>query len=63
MSSLSAATLARAGVAEVVVANRTPDRAERLVAVTEGDDTDVAARAVPMASVPFELTRADVVVS
>ncbi|EMF27900.1 glutamyl-tRNA reductase [Streptomyces pseudogriseolus] len=64
MSSLSAATLARAGVAEVVVANRTPDRAERLVRIlTEGDDTDVAARAVPMASVPFELTRADVVVS
>ncbi|MGA5127425.1 glutamyl-tRNA reductase [Streptomyces pseudogriseolus] len=64
MSSLSAATLARAGVSEVVVANRTPDRAERLVRIlTEGDDTDVAARAVPMASVPFELTRADVVVS
>ncbi len=64
MSSLSAATLARAGVAEVVVANRTPDRAERLVrTLTEGDDTDVAARAVPMTSVPFELTRADVVVS
>ncbi|MER7742864.1 glutamyl-tRNA reductase [Streptomyces sp. NPDC096538] len=64
MSSLSAATLARAGVAEVVVANRTPDRAERLVRIlTEGDGTDVAARAVPMTSVPFELTRADVVVS
>ncbi|MFF9755314.1 glutamyl-tRNA reductase [Streptomyces sp. NPDC014344] len=64
MSSLSAATLARAGVAEVVVANRTPDRAERLVRIlTEGDDTDVTARAVPMTSVPFELTRADVVVS
>ncbi|MET8895111.1 glutamyl-tRNA reductase [Streptomyces albogriseolus] len=64
MSSLSAATLARAGVAEVVVANRTPDRAERLVrTLAEGDDTDVTARAVPMTSVPFELTRADVVVS
>ncbi|MGW5900149.1 glutamyl-tRNA reductase [Streptomyces althioticus] len=64
MSSLSAATLARAGVAEVVVANRTPDRAERLVRIlTEGDATDVTARAVPMTSVPFELTRADVVVS
>ncbi|MEU9183875.1 glutamyl-tRNA reductase [Streptomyces sp. NPDC048484] len=33
MSSLAAATLARAGVAEVVVANRTFDRAERLVAL------------------------------
>ncbi|MGC3000041.1 glutamyl-tRNA reductase, partial [Streptomyces sp. G35A] len=64
MSSLAAATLARAGVAEIVVANRTPDRAERLAQIlTEGDDTDVQARAVPMGSVPFELTRADVVVS
>ncbi|WP_149551712.1 glutamyl-tRNA reductase [Streptomyces marokkonensis] len=64
MSSLAAATLARAGVAEIVVANRTPDRAERLAQIlTEGDDTNVLARAVPMTSVPFELTRADVVVS
>jgi len=64
MSSLAAATLARAGVAEIVVANRTADRAERLAQIlTEGDGTDVAARAVPMESVPFELTRADVVVS
>ncbi|MFF8034799.1 MULTISPECIES: glutamyl-tRNA reductase [unclassified Streptomyces] len=64
MSSLAAATLARAGVAEVVIANRTPDRAERLAQIlTGGDDTHVPARAVPMGSVPFELTRADVVVS
>ncbi|MFV0134423.1 glutamyl-tRNA reductase [Streptomyces sp. HMX87] len=64
MSSLAAATLARAGVAEVVVANRTFDRAERLAAIlSEGDDTDVLARAVPMESVPVELTRADVAVS
>ncbi|MEU5099821.1 glutamyl-tRNA reductase [Streptomyces sp. NPDC020996] len=64
MSSLAAATLARAGVAEVVVANRTLDRAERLAQIlTEGADTGVAARAVPMASVPDELTRADVAVS
>ncbi|MGC0375790.1 glutamyl-tRNA reductase [Streptomyces sp. SAI-229] len=64
MSSLAAATLARAGVAEIVIANRTPERAERLAEIlTEGDDTDVLARAVPMGSVPFELTRADVVVS
>ncbi|MFJ8463278.1 glutamyl-tRNA reductase [Streptomyces swartbergensis] len=64
MSSLAAATLARAGVAEVVVANRTFDRAERLAQIlAEGDDTDVLARAVPMESVPFELTRADVAVS
>ncbi|MFH8453761.1 glutamyl-tRNA reductase [Streptomyces fungicidicus] len=64
MSSLAAATLARAGVAEIAIANRTPERAERLAAILgEGDDTDVLARAVPMDSVPFELTRADVVVS
>ncbi|MFI1922558.1 MULTISPECIES: glutamyl-tRNA reductase [unclassified Streptomyces] len=64
MSSLAAATLARAGVAEIVVANRTPDRAERLAQIlTEGGDTDVSARAVPMESVPAELTRADVAVS
>ncbi|MET7457003.1 glutamyl-tRNA reductase [Streptomyces sp. NPDC005574] len=64
MSSLAAATLARAGVAEIVIANRTQDRAERLVRIlTEGDDTDVPARAVPMDAVPAELTRADVAVS
>ncbi|MET9776753.1 glutamyl-tRNA reductase [Streptomyces sp. NPDC006367] len=64
MSSLAAATLARAGVAEIVVANRTFERAERLAQIlTEGDDTDVLARAVPMSSVPAELARADVAVS
>ncbi|WP_405769282.1 glutamyl-tRNA reductase [Streptomyces sp. NBC_01538] len=78
MSSLAAATLARLGVAEIVVANRTPDRAERLAQIInensensqyegregrEGGVTSVAARAVPMASVPFELTRADIAVS
>jgi glutamyl-tRNA reductase len=64
MSSLAAATLARAGVAEVVVANRTLDRAERLAQIlTEAEDTDVLARAVPMESVAQELTRADVAVS
>ncbi|MFD4509786.1 glutamyl-tRNA reductase [Streptomyces sp. NPDC058457] len=64
MSSLAAATLARAGVTEIVVANRTYDRAERLAQIiAENDETDVAARAVPMDAVPGELTRADVVVS
>ncbi|QGV79222.1 glutamyl-tRNA reductase [Streptomyces ficellus] len=64
MSSLAAATLARAGVGEIVIANRTADRAERLVQIlTEPGGTGVAARAVPMASVGDELTRADVVVS
>ncbi|QTE00104.1 glutamyl-tRNA reductase [Streptomyces cyanogenus] len=64
MSSLAAATLARAGVAEVVVANRTFDRAERLARIlTEEGDTEVTARAVRMDAVAAELTRADVVVS
>ncbi|MET7810181.1 glutamyl-tRNA reductase [Streptomyces sp. NPDC005395] len=64
MSSLAAATLARSGVAEIVVANRTFERAERLAQIlSEGDDTDVLARAVPMDSVLVELTRADVAVS
>ncbi|MFG2479711.1 glutamyl-tRNA reductase [Streptomyces fagopyri] len=66
MSSLAAATLARAGVAEIVIANRTPDRAQRLAQIlneNEGGASDVAARAVPMDAVPVELTRADVAVS
>ncbi|MFE4252045.1 glutamyl-tRNA reductase [Streptomyces sp. NPDC056910] len=64
MSSLAAATLARAGVAEVVVANRTLERAERLAQIlSEPGGTGVAARAVPMDAVGDELTRADVVVS
>ncbi|MGW7527788.1 glutamyl-tRNA reductase [Streptomyces sp. NPDC054783] len=64
MSSLAAATLARAGVAEVIVANRTFERAERLAQIlTEADDNAVTARAVRMDAVPGELTRADVVVS
>ncbi|MDQ0776502.1 glutamyl-tRNA reductase [Streptomyces aurantiacus] len=77
MSSLAAATLARAGVAEVVVANRTFDRAERLAALLVdqyGQRSDersadgqggsgLLARAVPIDAVAGELTRADVVVS
>ncbi|MCM1977036.1 glutamyl-tRNA reductase [Streptomyces sp. G1] len=63
MSSLAAATLARAGVAEVVVANRTADRAERLVEILGEGGTGVSARAVAMDAVPGELTRADIAVS
>ncbi|MFD9975185.1 glutamyl-tRNA reductase [Streptomyces sp. NPDC059017] len=64
MSSLAAATLARAGVAEIVVANRTRERAERLVQIlTEPGGTGVRARAADMVSVGDELARADVVVS
>ncbi|TXS37319.1 glutamyl-tRNA reductase [Streptomyces sp. OR43] len=64
MSSLAAATLARTGVAEIVVANRTRARADRLVEILgQADGTGVAAHAVDMAAVSDELTRADVVVS
>ncbi|MET9923563.1 MULTISPECIES: glutamyl-tRNA reductase [unclassified Streptomyces] len=64
MSSLAAATLARTGVAEIVVANRTRSRADRLVEILQrGDDTTVRAHAVEMSAVADELTRADVVVS
>ncbi|MFI6000503.1 glutamyl-tRNA reductase [Streptomyces sp. NPDC051366] len=63
MSSLAAATLARVGVAEIVVANRTAERADRLVEILVASGTGVVARSVPMASVADELTRVDVVVS
>ncbi|MEV6783933.1 glutamyl-tRNA reductase [Streptomyces sp. NPDC051098] len=62
MSSLAATTLARLGVGELVVANRTLDRAERLASVLSETD-GVTAQAVPMAAVADELTRADAVVS
>ncbi|WP_436737435.1 glutamyl-tRNA reductase [Streptomyces sp. BBFR102] len=68
MSSLAAATLARAGVQEVVVANRTLERAERLAEILAqpggaGGAEGFTARAVPMASVSGELARADIAVS
>ncbi|UUN28446.1 glutamyl-tRNA reductase [Streptomyces sp. FIT100] len=64
MSSLAAATLARAGVAEVVVANRTQARADRLVQIlTEAGAAGVASRAVSMDAIGAELTRVDIVVS
>ncbi|MFF6899840.1 glutamyl-tRNA reductase [Streptomyces hydrogenans] len=64
MSSLAAATLARAGVAEIVIANRTLARAERLAEIlTEPGGTGVAARSAEMVAVGDELGRADIVVS
>ncbi|MFJ4781514.1 glutamyl-tRNA reductase [Streptomyces sp. NPDC088762] len=63
MSSLAAATLARVGVAEIAVANRTAERAERLAEILVASGTGVAARALPMAAVADELARVDVVVS
>ncbi|GGZ72794.1 glutamyl-tRNA reductase [Streptomyces bluensis] len=70
MSSLAAATLARAGVREIVIANRTYERAERLAQILteqggKGDkgESGVMARAVPMDAVAAEVTRAGLVVS
>ncbi|MFF4496560.1 glutamyl-tRNA reductase [Streptomyces sp. NPDC001546] len=63
MSSLAAATLARVGVAEIAVANRTAERAERLAEILVASGTGVVARAVPMSAVAVELGWADVVVS
>ncbi|MEV4943970.1 glutamyl-tRNA reductase [Streptomyces zaomyceticus] len=73
MSSLAAATLARSGVSDIVVANRTLARAERLAQILNepggtpgggsGGGTGVSAHAVEMVAVGDELTRADVVVS
>ncbi|MFD7922960.1 glutamyl-tRNA reductase [Streptomyces sp. NPDC059740] len=68
MSSLAAATLARAGIAELAIANRTVERAERLAQIlTEaggpGAEHGLTARAVPVAEAEAELATADVVVS
>jgi glutamyl-tRNA reductase len=56
MSALAAATLTRAGVTDVVVANRTYERAVRLAQTIGG-------RAVELDDVPGELAEAELVVS
>lgn len=56
MSALAAATLARAGVSELVVANRTWQRANRVAAAHGG-------RAIELRFLPEELARADLVVT
>ncbi|MGW2282928.1 glutamyl-tRNA reductase [Streptomyces sp. NPDC001770] len=64
MSSLAAATLARTGVGEIVVANRTRARADRLVEILgQATGPGLRVRAVEMTAVGEELTRADIVVS
>ncbi|WP_030620350.1 glutamyl-tRNA reductase [Streptomyces sclerotialus] len=68
MSSLAAATLARAGVSELAVANRTLERAVRLTEIltepgSPGRANGLTARAVPMSDVPAELAGADIVIS
>ncbi|WP_051967000.1 glutamyl-tRNA reductase [Kitasatospora mediocidica] len=56
MSSLAAATLSRAGVSDLLIANRTPERAERLAA-------GLGARTVEFAKVPQALADVDLVIS
>ncbi|HEX4813774.1 MAG TPA: glutamyl-tRNA reductase [Nonomuraea sp.] len=56
MSSLAAATLARAGVTDIVVANRTYERGARLA-------RNVGGRAVEFAAMPAELGVADLVIT
>ncbi|MFD0468301.1 NAD(P)-binding domain-containing protein [Nonomuraea thailandensis] len=56
MSSLAAATLARAGVSDIVVANRTYERGARLA-------ESVGGRAVGFAAVAEELAAADIVIT
>lgn len=56
MAGLTVATVARRGAVEVVVANRTPARAQRLASTTGG-------RGVDLTAVPDEIARADLLVS
>ncbi len=56
MAGLATAHLSRRGAAEIVVVNRTPDRAQRLAA-------GVGGRAASFASLPGELAGADVLIS
>ncbi|MFF2042505.1 glutamyl-tRNA reductase [Kitasatospora sp. NPDC058170] len=59
MSSLAAATLVRSGVGDLMIANRTPERAERLVEILGPG----AARTVALAEVPEVLADVDLVIS
>jgi glutamyl-tRNA reductase len=59
MSSLAATTLARAGVSELVIANRTQERAERLAATL----AEFGARTVRFDDVATAMAEADVVIS
>ncbi|MCF6526272.1 glutamyl-tRNA reductase [Streptomyces sp. JJ36] len=64
MSSLAATTLARRGATELVIANRTASRAERLAAgLAEEFGPGTRARTVAVEDLTAELPHADVVVS
>lgn len=61
MGALAAAHLRRAGAGEIVVLNRSPERAERLAATTAGHGTP--ARAGTLDALATELVAADVMVA
>ena len=61
LASLTVAELRRSGVAEVVVANRTPETADRLAATVAAAGTP--ARGVGVDAIPAELTAADIVIT
>jgi glutamyl-tRNA reductase len=61
LAALAAAELRRSGIAEIVVANRTPETAHRLAGSTTAAGTP--ARAVGIDGVPAELGAADIVVT
>ncbi|MFB9833431.1 glutamyl-tRNA reductase [Actinoallomurus acaciae] len=58
MSGLAVATLARGGIGEIVIANRTYDRGAHLAR-----SADVPARAIELADLPAAISEADIVVS
>jgi glutamyl-tRNA reductase len=62
MGALSASTLLRTGVAELAVANRTPERAERLAGQLGAGDGLPLVRATTLDDLVEELVRADVVI-
>jgi glutamyl-tRNA reductase len=61
LAALTATELRRSGVAQIVVANRTPDTASRLAATVAAAGTP--ARAAAMSAVPAELAAADLVIT
>jgi glutamyl-tRNA reductase len=61
MGALAAAHLRRGGAAEVVVLNRSPERAQRLADNVRR--TGTPARALPLSALPGELAAADVLVA
>jgi glutamyl-tRNA reductase len=60
LAALAAAELRRSGVAEIVVANRTPETADRLAGSVAAEGTP--ARAVGVDAIPAELAAADLVI-